>query len=178
MICYTPVTFKTCSTVFIITKYHSKSKWYLIRVMSSASNWSITKVNRLSKGTSYRHSRFQKYSCSSNPLIEWWKWWQKNKWRRIIKFSKNLANWKVIPFYYFNKFGPELIIFNMSIDTIKSVNQFTNNLSDYYRNLLKSRITINKYTKIPSYCNFRTIRQESTVLGQKFFHTKRFNKNS
>ena len=46
----------------------------------------------------------------------------------------------------------------MSIYTIKSVNQFTNNLSDYYLNLLKSWISINKYTKIPS--NFRTIRQE------------------
>ena len=50
------------------------------------------------------------------------------------------------------------MIFNMSIDTIKSVNQFTNNISDYYLNLLKSWISINKYTKIPS--NFRTIRQE------------------
>ena len=38
----------------------------------------------------------------------------------------------------------------MSIDTIKSVDQFTNNLSDYYLNLLKSWISINKYTKIPS----------------------------
>ena len=46
----------------------------------------------------------------------------------------------------------------MSIDTIKSVNQFTNNLSDYYLNLLKSWISINKYTKIPS--NFRTTKQE------------------
>jgi hypothetical protein len=46
----------------------------------------------------------------------------------------------------------------MSIDTIKSVNQFTNNLSDYYLNRLTSWISINKYTKIPS--NFRTIRQE------------------
>ena len=99
------------------------------------------------------------------------------KWVKKLT-SKNFANWKVIPFYYINTFAPELIIFNMSIDTIKSVNQFTNNLSDYYLNLLKSRIAINKYTKIPSYCNFRTIRQESTVMGQKFFHTKRFNKNS
>ena len=64
-----------------------------------------------------------------------------------------------IPFYYFSKFGPELMIFNMSIYTIKSVNQFTNNLSDYYVNLLKSWISI-KYTKVPSYCNFITIRQE------------------
>ena len=47
----------------------------------------------------------------------------------------------------------------MSIYTIKSVNQFTNNLSDYYVNLLKSWISI-KYTKVPSYCNFITIRQE------------------
>jgi hypothetical protein len=51
-------------------------------------------------------------------------------------------NWKVIPFYYFNKFGPELMIFNMSINTIKSIDQFTNNLSDYYLNLLKSWISI------------------------------------
>ena len=79
------------------------------------------------------------------------------KWIKKLT-SKNFANWKVIPFYYFNKFGPELMIFNMSIDTIKSVDQFTNNLSDYYLNLLKSWISINKYTKIPS--NFRTIRQE------------------
>ena len=50
------------------------------------------------------------------------------------------------------------MIFNMGINTIKSVNQFTNNLSDYYFNLLKSWISINKYTKIPS--NFRIIRQE------------------
>jgi hypothetical protein len=72
--------------------------------------------------------------------------------------SKNFANWKVIPFYYFKKFGPELMIFNMSIDTIKSVDQFTNILSDYYLNLLKSWISINKCPKILS--NFRTIRQE------------------
>jgi hypothetical protein len=50
------------------------------------------------------------------------------------------------------------MIFNMSLDTIKSVDQFTNNLSDYYLNLLKSWISIKKYTKIPS--NFRTVRQE------------------
>ena len=46
----------------------------------------------------------------------------------------------------------------MSINTIKSINQFTNILSDYYLNQLKSWISINKHTKIPS--NFRTIRQE------------------
>ena len=52
------------------------------------------------------------------------------------------------------------MIFNMSIDTIKSVYQFTNNLADYYLNLLKSWVSINKHTKITSHCNFRTIRQE------------------
>jgi hypothetical protein len=41
------------------------------------------------------------------------------KWVKKLT-SKNVANWKVIPFYYFNKFGPELMIFNMSIDTVKS----------------------------------------------------------
>ena len=81
------------------------------------------------------------------------------KWVKKLT-SKYFANWKVIPFYYFNnyKFGPELMIFNMSIDTIKSVNQFINILSDYYLNLLTSRISINKCPKIPS--NFRTIKQE------------------
>ena len=48
----------------------------------------------------------------------------------------------------------------MSIDTIKSVYQFKNNLADYYLNLLKSWVSINKHTKITSHCNFRTIRQE------------------
>jgi hypothetical protein len=61
----------------------------------------------------------------------------------------------------------------MSIDTIKSVDQFTNNLSDYYLNLLKSWIAINKYTKIPS--NFRTVRQEIIWGNQhiKFHETSR-----
>jgi hypothetical protein len=54
----------------------------------------------------------------------------------ILYLGLLMTNWIVIPFYYFNKFGPELMIFNMSIDTIKSVNQFTNNLSDYYLNIL------------------------------------------
>ena len=58
----------------------------------------------------------------------------------------------------------------MSIYTIISVNQFTNNLSDYYVNLLKSWISI-KYTKIPSYCNFITIRQE-IIWGNQHIKSK------
>jgi hypothetical protein len=79
------------------------------------------------------------------------------KWAKKLT-GKYFANWKLIPVYYINKFGPALMIFIMSMDTIKSVNQFTNNLSDYYLNLLKSWISIGKYTEIPS--NLRTIRQE------------------
>ena len=44
--------------------------------------------------------------------------------------SKHFANWKVITFYYFYKFCLDLMIFNMSIYTVKSVNQFTNTLTD------------------------------------------------
>jgi hypothetical protein len=62
------------------------------------------------------------------------------------------------------------MIFYMSISTIKSVNQFTNNLSDYYVNLLKSWISI-KYTKIPSYCNFITIRQD-IIWGNQHIKSK------
>ena len=70
------------------------------------------------------------------------------------------------------------MIFNMNIDTIKSVNQFTNNLSDYYLNLLKSWISINKYTKIPR--GGRTRRapplklEKNMILWRKIviFHTK------
>ena len=69
------------------------------------------------------------------------------KWVKKLT-SINFANWKVIPFYYFNKFGHGLMIFNMNIDTIKSVNQFTNNLSDYYLNLLKLVMGIGNIFKI------------------------------
>ena len=71
------------------------------------------------------------------------------------------------------------MIFNMSIYTIKSVNQFTNNLSDYYVNLLKSWISI-KYTKVPSYCNFITIRQEiiDIYIKNKNLTAQRSNSNT
>jgi glyceraldehyde-3-phosphate dehydrogenase/erythrose-4-phosphate dehydrogenase len=60
----------------------------------------------------------------------------------------------------------------MTLDTIKSVNQLTNNLSDYYLNLLKSWISINKYTKISIY--FRTIINEIIWVNQ---HIKFKNKS-
>ena len=39
--------------------------------------------------------------------------------------NKYFANRKDIPCHYVNKVGPELMIFNMKIDTIISVYQFT-----------------------------------------------------
>ena len=63
-----------------------------------------------------------------------------SKW--VIKLlDSDKAQWKTIPLYYFNKFGENLLIFEMNLDTIKSLP----NLADiplFYQDVLDACISI------------------------------------
>ena len=63
-----------------------------------------------------------------------------SKW--VIKLlDAEKAQWKTIPLYYFNKFGENLLIFEMNLDTIKSLP----NLADiplFYQDVLDAWISI------------------------------------
>ena len=37
--------------------------------------------------------------------------------------NNSLANWKVIPMKYFNKFGKQWLVFNMNVDDIKNLSE-------------------------------------------------------
>ena len=37
--------------------------------------------------------------------------------------NNSLANWKVIPMKYFNKFGKQWLVFNINVDDIKNLSE-------------------------------------------------------
>ena len=69
-------------------------------------------------------------------------------------------NWKIIPQKYFENIGENFLIFNMNLDSFKSLeNELTKNIPAFYKELLKTWITCRgRENKSPH--NFREIRKQ------------------
>jgi hypothetical protein len=56
---------------------------------------------------------------------------------RLLENSND--NWKIIPQKYFENIGENFLIFNMNLDSFKSLeNELTKNISAFYKELLKT----------------------------------------
>lgn len=64
------------------------------------------------------------------------------KWINHLKTVNN-ANWKVIPYFFLNQYGNNLLIFNMKLDSIKSLSTVKTKLSCFYTSLINNWIDFN-----------------------------------
>lgn len=71
----------------------------------------------------------------------------KIKWVKALTDKSN-PNWKVIPNYFFSKFGYNCLIFNMNLDSIKSLDVSV--LPGFYKNILELWISTKKNTVCPN----------------------------
>ena len=92
------------------------------------------------------------------------------KW--ILRLLENSnENWKIIPQKYFENIGENFLIFNMNLDSFKSLeNELTKNIPAFYKELLKTWITCRgRENKSPH--NFREIRKQ-IIWGNKYIKYK------
>lgn len=85
----------------------------------------------------------------------------KIKWILKLQESKvEKDNWSIIPNFYFNKFGKNLLIFEMNIKSIKMLEKHIfNTLPLFYQNLIKTWVSVKGgQSKNPT--DFLTIRKE------------------
>lgn len=68
----------------------------------------------------------------------------------ILKWIKNLvdnqtqANWKVIPNFFLSQFGQNYLIFDMQLDSYRSLPNTRYNIPAFYKHLIESYICFNK----------------------------------
>ena len=67
---------------------------------------------------------------------------QKIKWVKAL-LEPNIATWKIIPQFYLENYGKQILIFSMNIENINNLNEIEK-LPDFYRDLLKFWLKINK----------------------------------
>ena len=93
------------------------------------------------------------------------------KW--ILRLLENSnENWKIIPQMYFENIGENFLIFNMNLDSFKSLeNELTKNISAFYKGLLKTWITFREGGGDNSPHNFREIRKQ-IIWGNKYIKHK------
>jgi hypothetical protein len=89
------------------------------------------------------------------------------KW--ILRLLENSnKNWKIIPQKYFENIGENFLIFNMNLDSFKSLeNELTKNIPAFYKELLKTWITCRGRENK----NFREIRKQ-IIWGNKYIKYK------
>ena len=94
--------------------------------------------------------------------------------RWVIKIWENKSdNWTIIPRFYLNKFGKNLLLFKMNLCDVRNLNKAAfQNLTEFYKEIVKTWISIKGgQTKIPK--NFLDIRKQ-VIWGNNFI---KFNKN-
>ena len=65
------------------------------------------------------------------------------KWVKHIIDDQN-ENWQIIPKYYFNKFGTNLLVFKMNIDSTSKLNKIHfNSMPIFYQEILKTWTLVN-----------------------------------
>ena len=85
--------------------------------------------------------------------------------KRLINTTDEDANWKVIPMYHLNKFGPKFLIFNMNIDRVQSIQNLKDNIPEFYLEVIKKWIKFNENKEMDE-INFKSIRQQ-VIWGNK-----------
>ena len=71
---------------------------------------------------------------------------------------QDVASWKIISLFYFNKFGPSFILFNITPDTINAIPNLKDTLPGFYFDIVKTWFENNIQTETS--LNYRTVRQE------------------
>ena len=91
----------------------------------------------------------------------------KIKWVKQLTTCTNeeIENWKVIPKYYFDKFGKDFLLFHMNLDSVKSIEGLPNNIPSFYIEILKTWIKSKERKPMPDH--FRSIRQE-IIWGNQY----------
>ena len=94
-----------------------------------------------------------------------------DKW--ILRLLENSnENWKIIPQKYFENIGENFLIFNMNLDSFKSLeNELTKNIPGFYKELLKTWSTCRGGGGNKSPHNFRKIRKQ-IIWGNKYIEYK------
>ena len=95
----------------------------------------------------------------------------KLKWIKYLKTNSN-ANWQKIPLYILNKLGNNLLIFDMNLDSLKSLNKYSIQLTPFYTELVNTWIEFNKLHHLNKQIeNFEHIRKQ-IIWGNKFIKHK------
>ena len=74
--------------------------------------------------------------------------------------TEEFSNWKVIPLYYFNKFGANFALFNMNPENIYDIPNLKKIMPEFYFEILKSWYKVHNSSKISKGLNFKCIRQQ------------------
>lgn len=95
-----------------------------------------------------------------------------------LKWIKNLqnnykANWKLIPLFFLNHYGQKLLIFNMNLDSLRSLKAPKFKLPLFYKSLIELWIKLNntKQTNHRSLDTFPEIRKQ-IIWGNQFIKYK------
>lgn len=95
----------------------------------------------------------------------------KIKWVKALT-DNTKANWKVIPEYFYRKFGPNFLIFYMNSDNMKSLN--VSHLPDFYKNILELWIQTKNITTFKKPDTFVEIRNELLWGNRNIKHNGKF----
>ena len=87
--------------------------------------------------------------------------------KRLIDNKNKNANWKVIPKFYFNKFGENYLIFYMNLDNVNSIKNLKDTMPEFYLRIIQSWIQYKNNINVKEPDNFRKIRQE-LIWGNKY----------
>ena len=66
--------------------------------------------------------------------------------KRLIDKETESAHWKVIPNFYFSKYGENLIVFHFNTVDIKFIQHVKNEMPKFYYNILKAWIKFKQVT--------------------------------
>ena len=74
--------------------------------------------------------------------------------------ADDFANWKVIPTFYFNKFGANFMLLYMNPDNIYSIQNLHKTLPKFYLEIVKSWFKVQNLNNTKLNMNFKNIRQQ------------------
>ena len=95
----------------------------------------------------------------------------KMKWVKLLLEERN-ENWKVIPKFLFNQYGPNLLIFDMNVDSLKSLPNPKIALFPFYQELLEHFIEFNRIGKERKPDTFFEIRKQ-VIWGNQYIKFSR-----
>jgi hypothetical protein len=99
------------------------------------------------------------------PDIETFSKTLKLKWLKLINSNDN-ANWKLIPKFFLNQYGKNLLVLKMNTDSFKSLPSVQYNLPEFYIEILKHFVELNNIMNRPPK-SFHEIRSQ-IIWGNRF----------